>query len=81
MLLAPDLRARATTTYLALENGAMNLLSHLFTRAAKTPFTDVTSGFKIANRRGIRFYCKFLPAEYLGDTIDVTAMAIRQVCV
>ena len=57
---------------------AMNLLSHLFTRAAKTPFTDVTSGFKIANRRGIKFYCKFLPAEYLGDTIDVTAMAIRQ---
>ena len=59
----------------------MSLLSHLFTRAAKTPFTDVTSGFKIANRRGIKFYCKFLPAEYLGDTIDVTAMAIRQVCV
>ena len=57
---------------------AMSLLSHLFTRAAKTPFTDVTSGFKIANRRGIKFYCKYLPAEYLGDTIDVTAMAIRQ---
>ena len=57
---------------------AMSLLSYLFTRAAKTPFTDVTSGFKIANRGGIRFYCKFLPAEYLGDTIDVTAMAIRQ---
>ena len=34
---------------------AMSLLSHLFTRAAKTPFTDVTSGFKIANRRGIKF--------------------------
>lgn len=57
---------------------AMSLLSHLFTRAAKTPFTDVTSGFKIANRRGIEFYCTYLPAEYLGDTIDATAMAIRQ---
>ena len=40
------------------------------------PFTDVTSGFKIANRRGIDFYCRNLPAEYLGDTIDITAMAI-----
>ena len=55
---------------------AMGLLSFLFTRAAGTPFTDVTSGFKIANRRGIDFYCRNLPAEYLGDTIDITAMAI-----
>ena len=55
---------------------AMSLLSFLFTRAAGTPFTDVTSGFKIANRRGIDFYCRNLPAEYLGDTIDITAMAI-----
>lgn len=55
---------------------AMGLLSFLFTRAAGTPFTDVTSGFKIANRRGIAFYCRNLPAEYLGDTIDITAMAI-----
>ena len=56
---------------------AMGLLSFLFTRAAGTPFTDVTSGFKIANRRGIDFYCRNLPAEYLGDTIDITAMAIN----
>ena len=55
---------------------AMSLLSFLFTRSAGTPFTDVTSGFKIANRRGIDFYCRNLPAEYLGDTIDITAMAI-----
>ena len=55
----------------------MGLLSFLFTRSAGTPFTDVTSGFKIANRRGIDFYCRNLPAEYLGDTIDITAMAIN----
>ena len=76
----PDLIAHAQDCDIVIgsRKWAMSLLSHLFTRAAKTPFTDVTSGFKIANRRGIRFYCKFLPAEYLGDTIDVTAMAIRQ---
>ena len=56
---------------------AMGLLSFLFTRAAGTPFTDVTSGFKIANRTGIDFYVKNLPAEYLGDTVNITAMAIR----
>lgn len=56
---------------------AMGLLKYMFTYISGEKFTDVTSGFKVANRRGIKQYCDFLPAEYLGDTIDATVMAIR----
>lgn len=56
---------------------AMGLLKIMFTRISGEEFTDVTSGFKAANKRGIQQYCDFLPAEYLGDTIDATVMAIR----
>ncbi|MDY6052228.1 MAG: glycosyltransferase family 2 protein [Rothia sp. (in: high G+C Gram-positive bacteria)] len=59
---------------------AMGLLSFLFTRISGEEFTDVTSGFRAVNRRGIQQYCEFFPAEYLGDTIDSTVMAIRSGC-
>ncbi|MEX3632689.1 glycosyltransferase family 2 protein [Rothia sp. LK2492] len=59
---------------------AMSLLSFLFTRISGEQFTDVTSGFRAVNRRGIQQYCDFFPAEYLGDTIDSTVMAIRSGC-
>ncbi|MDO4916086.1 MAG: glycosyltransferase family 2 protein [Rothia sp. (in: high G+C Gram-positive bacteria)] len=59
---------------------AMKLLSVMFTRISGEKFTDVTSGFRAANRKGINQYCKFFPAEYLGDTIDSTVMAIRSGC-
>lgn len=59
---------------------AMGLLSFLFTRISGEKFTDVTSGFRAVNRRGIQQYCEFFPAEYLGDTIDSTVMAIRSGC-
>lgn len=59
---------------------AMGLLSLLFTRISGEQFTDVTSGFRAVNRKGIKQYCDFFPAEYLGDTIDSTVMAIRSGC-
>ncbi len=59
---------------------AMGLLSVMFTRISGEKFTDVTSGFRAVNRRGIDQYCEFFPAEYLGDTIDSTVMAIRAGC-
>lgn len=59
---------------------AMGLLSFLFTRISGEKFTDVTSGFRAVNRKGIQQYCEFFPAEYLGDTIDSTVMAIRSGC-
>ncbi|MFW0170701.1 glycosyltransferase family 2 protein [Rothia sp. CCM 9417] len=59
---------------------AMHLLSFLFTQISGEKFTDVTSGFRAVNKRGIDQYCDFFPAEYLGDTIDSTVMAIRAGC-
>ncbi|MEX3610756.1 glycosyltransferase family 2 protein [Rothia sp. LK2588] len=59
---------------------AMGLLSVMFSAISGEKFTDVTSGFRAANRKGINQYCEFFPAEYLGDTIDSTVMAIRAGC-
>lgn len=56
---------------------AMSLLAFLFSRVAGTRLTDVTSGFRAGNRRAIAQYCRYFPAEYLGDTIDSLAMALR----
>jgi len=56
---------------------AMKLLSAVFTRAAGVRLTDVTSGFRAANRRAILQYTRHYPAEYLGDTVDSLLTAIR----
>lgn len=56
---------------------AMSLLARMFSRIAGTRLTDVTSGFRAGNRRAIAQYCRYFPAEYLGDTIDSLAMALR----
>lgn len=56
---------------------AMRLLSVAFTRASGVELTDVTSGFRAANRRAILQYTRHYPAEYLGDTIDSLMTAIR----
>lgn len=56
---------------------AMRLLATTLSRVARTPLTDVTSGFRAANRRAIWQYTKHFPAEYLGDTIDSLMTAIR----
>lgn len=49
---------------------AMLFLAGTVSRVAKTRLTDVTSGFRAANRRAIDQYVDYYPAEYLGDTID-----------
>ncbi len=49
---------------------AMVFLAKTVSRVAKTRLTDVTSGFRAANRRAIDQYVEYYPAEYLGDTID-----------
>jgi glycosyltransferase involved in cell wall biosynthesis len=56
---------------------AMKLLSAAFTRTAGVQLTDVTSGFRAANRRAILQYTRHYPAEYLGDTVDSLMTAIR----
>lgn len=49
---------------------AMVFLARTVSKVAKTRLTDVTSGFRAANRRAINQYVDYYPAEYLGDTID-----------
>lgn len=49
---------------------AMTLLARVLSGVGKTQLTDVTSGFRAANRRAIAQYVNYYPAEYLGDTID-----------
>lgn len=56
---------------------AMKLLASVLTKLAKTPLTDVTSGFRAGNSRAIAQYLDHYPAEYLGDTIDSLVVAIR----
>lgn len=56
---------------------AMKLLAAVLTRIAGTRLTDVTSGFRAANRRAIAQYVRYYPAEYLGDTVDSLVSALH----
>lgn len=56
---------------------AMVMLASIVSRLAKTKLTDITSGFRAADRVAIRQYCQHFPVEYLGDTIDSLVVAIR----
>jgi glycosyltransferase involved in cell wall biosynthesis len=56
---------------------AMTFLARILSRVARTPLTDVTSGFRAANRRAIDQYVRYYPAEYLGDTIDSLVAAVH----
>lgn len=49
---------------------AMLFLSRVMSRVARTPLSDVTSGFRAAGPRAIHQYVRYYPAEYLGDTLD-----------
>lgn len=60
---------------------AMVFLARFISGLARTRLTDVTSGFKAANQRGIDQFIDHYPAEYLGDTIDSLVVAIRSGCV
>lgn len=56
---------------------AMVFLAKVISSLAKTKLTDVTSGFRAANRAAVKQYLDHYPAEYLGDTIDSLVVAIR----
>jgi len=56
---------------------AMKFLAGVLSQVAKTRLTDVTSGFRAANRRAIDQYVRYYPAEYLGDTVDSLVSAIH----
>jgi len=56
---------------------AMIFLASVISRIARTKLTDVTSGFRAANKRAIDQYVTYYPAEYLGDTIDSLVAALH----
>ncbi|CAM2979146.1 glycosyltransferase family 2 protein [Actinomyces slackii] len=56
---------------------AMVMVAAIVGRISGTRLTDVTSGFRAADRRAIDQYCLHYPAEYLGDTIDSLVIAVR----
>ena len=56
---------------------AMALLAWVLTRLAHTRLTDVTSGFRVSNRRAISVFAIHYPAEYLGDTVESLVIAAR----
>lgn len=56
---------------------AMRVLAAVISRVARTPLTDVTSGFKVAGPRAVALFAEEFPAEYLGDTIEALVIAAR----
>lgn len=56
---------------------AIGLLSFILTRLAGTRLTDITSGFRAANRRALEQYIRHYPNEYLGDTVDSLVVAVK----
>ncbi|MFB4352938.1 glycosyltransferase family 2 protein [Microbacterium sp. LS_15] len=56
---------------------AMKMLASVLSTVGRTRLTDVTSGFRAANRRAIDQYVRYYPAEYLGDTVDSLVSALH----
>lgn len=57
---------------------AMVMLARILSRLSGVRLTDVTSGFRAANRRAIDQYVRYYPAEYLGDTLDSLVAALHE---
>jgi len=54
---------------------AMGLLKDSVTRHIGKKMTDVTSGFRGANKNAIDVFADFYPSEYLADTVESLIMA------
>ena len=59
---------------------AMSMLARVLSRLSGQRLSDVTSGFRAANRRAIRVFATHYPAEYLGDTVESLVIALRTGC-
>lgn len=56
---------------------AMRVLATVLSRLARTRLTDTTSGFRASGPRAVRLFAVHYPAEYLGDTVESTVLAVR----
>jgi glycosyltransferase involved in cell wall biosynthesis len=59
---------------------AMLLLAAALSRLAGHRLSDVTSGFRAADRRAMAVFATHYPAEYLGDTVESLVIALRTGC-
>lgn len=59
---------------------AMALLAPVLSWLAGTRLTDVTSGYRAANRRALQVFATHYPTEYLGDTVESLVIALRTGC-
>ena len=56
---------------------AMRVLAVSISRLAGHRMTDVTSGFRMCNRRAMALFAQHYPVEYLGDTVESLVIASR----
>lgn len=56
---------------------AMLMLAGTLSRFVGERLTDVTSGFRAADRQAIALYARDYPSEYLGDTVESLVIASR----
>lgn len=56
---------------------AMKMLAISLSKIVGTRLTDVTSGFRAADRRAIELFAREYPSEYLGDTVESLVIAHR----
>ncbi len=56
---------------------AMRLLARSASKAAKSPLTDATSGFRAMRGPLLRAFAESYPREYLGDTVEAIVRAGR----
>jgi glycosyltransferase involved in cell wall biosynthesis len=59
---------------------AMKVLARILGGLAGVPLSDVTSGYRAANRRAIQLFAQHYPSEYLGDTVESLVIALRTGC-
>jgi glycosyltransferase involved in cell wall biosynthesis len=59
---------------------AMAVLATVLTRIAGAQLSDVTSGYRAVNRRGMQLFAEHYPSEYLGDTVESLVIAVRAGC-
>jgi glycosyltransferase involved in cell wall biosynthesis len=59
---------------------AMAILAVVLGRIAKVRLSDVTSGYRAVNLRGIQVFAQHYPSEYLGDTVESLVIAVRSGC-
>lgn len=55
----------------------MKVFAAQMSRLAQSQLTDTSSGFRATGPRALALYCQHYPADYLGDTVESLALALK----